>query len=562
MLTWDTKCLDWRERLMSGTSLVPDLPLFEAYADKAIRIFNRLKIPDVFGTPTMKESCRYWVYPIVRALFGSFDPATNIRHIVEYFLLIPKKNGKSAIAAAVMVTALVLNLRPEAEFLLISTTKTIANITFKQAAGIIRLDSELSKILQVQNHVKTITNRLTGATLQIKAADTDAITGSKSTGILIDETHEFASQSNAAEVFVEVRGGLAARPDGFLMQITTQSKKKPAGVFKQELETARAVRDGLVKLPLLAVTYELPIELTQNGGWRNEKLWAFVNPNIDLSVRRDFLRDQITKADREGADKLALIASQHFNVEIGRGMNSDGWAGALFWNKSVAPAMTLSDLLDASECAVVGIDGGGMDDLLGLAVLGRKRGTREWLLWTHAWAHKCVLERRKSIAQQLLDYEKDGDLTFVEDDSSQDVRDVVNIILQIEDLGLFPDKKAIGVDPVGITDIADALEDKGFDASIDAGRVIGIRQGWSLNSTVESLARRIARGELVHSGTPMMDWIVGNAKIVKHGNAVSIEKANAGDAKIDPLCATLDAASLMGMNPEAKGQVRPGAWVL
>jgi phage terminase large subunit-like protein len=561
MLSWDTACLDWRERLMAGKALVPELPLFESYADKAMRIFLRLRIPDVIGTPTMAEACRPWVFPIVRALFGSFDPDTNIRHISEYFLLIPKKNGKSAIAAAIMVVALVLNRRPEAEFLLIAPTKTIANISFKQAKGIIRLDSELSKLFQIQDHIKTTTHRVTGAQLQIKAADTDAVTGSKSTGVLIDETHEFAGHSRAADVFVEVRGALAARPDGFLMQITTQSKRKPAGVFKAELETARAVRDGEVQLPLLSVLYELPLELSADNGWRDRKFWGLVNPNLGLSVSEQFIANQLIKADREGPDKLALIASQHFNIEIGRGAAGDGWPGALFWGKNVAPAMTLLDLLEASECVVVGIDGGGLDDLLGMAVLGRKKGSREWLLWNHAWAHRCVLERRKSIVQHLTDFEKDGDLTLVEDDSSDDVKDVVSIILQIEDLGLLPDKKAIGVDPVGIADIADALEDADFDASLEGGRVVGIRQGWAMNSVVESLARRAARGELVHSGSAMMDWTVTNAKVVKRGNAVSIEKANAGDAKIDPLTATFDAATLMGMNPQAKGRVRPRAWV-
>ena len=62
------------------------------------------------------------------------------------------------------------------------------------------------------------------AKLQVKAADTDVITGSKSTGILVDETHEFAKKTNAAAIFVEIRGALAARPDGFMIQITTQSK--------------------------------------------------------------------------------------------------------------------------------------------------------------------------------------------------------------------------------------------------------------------------------------------------------------------------------------------------
>jgi hypothetical protein len=100
---WDTSCPDWEERLLSGRSLVPDLPLFRDEADRALRIFKRLRMPDVIGTPTMSEACGDWFYPIVAAIFGSYDPDTNRRAIQEFFWLIPKKNSKSSNGGTVMV---------------------------------------------------------------------------------------------------------------------------------------------------------------------------------------------------------------------------------------------------------------------------------------------------------------------------------------------------------------------------------------------------------------------------------------------------------------------------
>jgi phage terminase large subunit-like protein len=127
--SWNTSCLDWEERILTGRSLVPELPLYEAQAAKALRVFKRLKLPDVIGTPTMEEACGPWFFPIVEGLFGSYDPATNTRHISEVFQLIPKGNSKSSNGGAVMLTALIMNRRPEA-FLFIAPTMEIASIAF------------------------------------------------------------------------------------------------------------------------------------------------------------------------------------------------------------------------------------------------------------------------------------------------------------------------------------------------------------------------------------------------------------------------------------------------
>jgi phage terminase large subunit-like protein len=543
---WSTACPDWEERLLSGRSLVPDLPLFPEERDKAVRIFNRLKLPDVIGQPCMADAAGDWFRDIVAALFGAYDIETNRRMIQELFLEVPKKNGKSSYAAALMVTAMIVNRRPNAEFLLIAPTMEIAGIAYRQASGIINADQELRKLFQLQRHLKTITHRGSGATLQIKAADTDVITGSKSTGILVDETHVFAKKANAADIFVEIRGALAARPDGFMIQITTQSKEPPSGVFKSELAIARDIRDGLVILPRLAVLYELPERLADDGGWKDEKLWPLVNPNLDRSVDKTFLKNALIAAEREGPEALALLASQHFNVEIGLSLRNDQWAGARYWQGAADPTLTLETLIARSDVAVVGIDGGGLDDLLGLAVIGRCKNTRDWLVWNRAWAQTDVLERRKEIVAKLRDFERSGDLVICET-PTQDIQEVAEICERLRDAGVLPEKHAVGFDPVGVAAMVDELASRG----IDGDQVIGIAQGYRLSGAVWGLERKLKDGTLWHAGQDMMAWCVGNAKIELRGNAVLITKQMAGKAKIDPLVATMDAAQLMARNPEA-----------
>ncbi|WP_247362127.1 terminase TerL endonuclease subunit [Bradyrhizobium sp. 156] len=525
------------------------MPLFKSEAERGLRYFRQLRIPDLFGTPTLAEACGEWFFPIVGALFGCYDPKLNVRMIQEYFLLIPKKNAKSSNGGAVMVVALLMNRRPSAEFLLIAPTKEIADIAFKQASGTILLDPVLAKKFHIQRHIRLITYRTTGATLQIKAADTDVITGSKATGTMIDETHVFAKKSNAADVFVELRGALTARPDGFLFQTTTQSKAPPIGVFKTELDMARRVRDGSIDLPLLPILYELPSRLTKDGGWKDRALWPLVNPNMGRSVNEEFLAREILKAEEDGPAQLALIASQHFNVEIDQGLRSDGWAGANLWPRGAEKGLTLAEVIRRSEVLTVGLDGGGLDDLLGVFVLGREKGTGIWLGWAHAFISPEGWERRKANRTIYQDFIKDGDLTLVER-LPDDVAAVVDIVKQCLDSGKLA---KVGADPAGLGSIVDELAKIGV--TQEAELLVGVRQGVALMGAIKTVERKLADGSFKHGGRRMMAWCAGNAIVQATGTGMRIARDASGYGKVDPLMAGFDAVAEMSLNPEAGGSV-------
>ena len=543
--SWSTAIPDWENRVLNRLPMVPDLPLFESEAARALRVFKKLRVPDIVGTPTHGEACDQWVFDFVAAIFGSYDPETKRRMIREFFLLVPKKNGKTSIAAAIMLTAAILNVRPEAELLLIAPTKMIAEASFKQASGIIKLDPELMKIFHWQDHLKKITHRNSGAVIVIKAAQSDAITGSKATYILIDETHEFSKKAKANEIFVEIRGSLAARPEGFLLQITTQSKNPPSGVFKEELDIARQVRDGALALPILAILYELPVSVADKDGWKEPSTWAMVNPNLNRSVDEAFLRDELLKAKGKGRAAEALFASQHLNVQVG--LSFAGWRAADFWLGVIDPALVdLNVLIERSEVCVAGIDGGGLDDLLGLAILGRDRETQDWLLWAHAWCQRDVLELRPEISQKLVDLEKEGTLTFC-DDATADILGVAEYVEQVFLAGKFPEKHGIGFDPQGVAAMVDELAERGIGGEL----VSGVSQGFRLSSAVWAVERKLKDKTFWHGGTQLMGWCVGNAKPEQRGNAVLITKETAGKSKIDPLIATFNAVKLMERRPVA-----------
>lgn len=543
-------CPDWVDRLKSGRSLIPDLPLDRGRADRAVAIFNKLKLPDVGGQPSMAEAAGDWFREIVAALFGGFMPDSEDRFIREIFTLVPKKNSKTTGGAGIMMTALIMNERPRAEFLLIGPTQAVSDTAFSQAVGMIQADPYLTKRFHIKEHVKEIRDRTNGAKLKIKTFDTKVLVGSKPVGVLIDEIHELGKIASAARVLRQIRGGILPFPEGFVVFITTQSDEPPVGVFRSELIKARMIRDGKAQSVMLPVLYEFPVSMMKDGSWRDPANWWMVTPNRDRSITIERLIEGHTEALLEGDAALKIWASQHLNIEIGLALQDDNWAGAEFWPLAANKRLTLKEVLRRSTVIVIGIDGGGLDDLLGLAVMGRCKFTGKNLLWSHAWAHEIVKKRRPEIASKLDDLSKLKQLTFVKL-PGQDVYELASIVFEVEASGLLAAENSIGVDSFGVAAIRKALTKE--DGGIAMERIVGIPQGWKLNGAIKDSERDLAGGQLVHAGLELMDFAVGNAKVVPRGNAVAIDKQVSGSAKIDPLMAALHAQVLMGMNPVPAG---------
>ncbi|WP_343625378.1 terminase large subunit [Roseateles puraquae] len=540
--TWTTACPDWERRIVARESLIPCPPLFPEEAKAALDVLDQLRMVDMPGSPTWGEVSLPWLRDFVASIFGAYDTDSGRRLIREWFLLISKKNSKSSTAGLVMLTFLILNWRQAGEFGILAPTVEVANNAFKPAADAIKADEELSALLHVQDHIRTITHRVTKATLQVVAADSDTVAGKKWIVTLIDELWLFGKKANAEDMLREATGGLASRPEGCVLWLSTQSNEPPAGVFRQKLQYARGVRDGRIKDPQFCpVLYEFPERMLQAGEHRLPANFYVTNPNMGASVDEEFLNREFAKAEEAGEESVRGFMSKHLDVEIGLALRADRWRGADWW-EGAGKALTLDDLLNRCDVVEIGIDGGGLDDLLGLCVLGREADSGQWLHWAHAWAHVSVLQLRKSEAPLLLDLQKEGTLTLV-DEIGQDVEQVADVVEQCEASGLL-DK--IGCDPAGIGSIVDAITGRGFPLE----RIVGVSQGWRLAGAIKTAERKLAEGKFTHGGTRLMAWCVGNARIEPRANSVLITKQASGTGKIDPLMATLNATELLSRNPQ------------
>lgn len=552
-MKWTTALPDWEARIVKRQSLIPCQPLYPDEAKAALEVFKALRVVDVPGQPTFGEICDQWVFDFVEAIFGAYNAETGKRLIREFFLLIAKKNAKSTIAAGIMLTALIRNWRHSAELIILAPTIEAAQNSSRPAADMVRADPELSAaangFLHIQDHLRQITHLKTKATLKVLAADSATVVGKKASFVLIDELWEFGNRADADAMLREATGGLVSRPEGFVISISTMADAPPTGVFKAKLDYARNVRDGIIKdHKFMPVIYEFPPDMVKSKAYLEPENFYITNPNIDRSVSREALEDELRKEIAADPQTRNTFLAKHLNIEIGLALRNDRWRAADFWENAGDDRLAaLDELLRRSEVVTFGGDGGGLDDLLGAAVIGREKGTRHWLCWSHAWAHKQVLDIRKDISPALKDFEQEGTFTICE--SAADlIMGFGDVFAKVLASGLLPEKDAVGLDPNNVAALIEELTARGMTDKM----LRRLLQGPALAPAWWGIELKLADGTFFHSASRLMAWCVGNAKVEPRGNAVMLTKQVSGRAKIDPVIAMGEAAILMSWNPEPK----------
>jgi phage terminase large subunit-like protein len=345
------------------------------------------------------------------------------------------------------------------------------------------------------------------------------------------------------------------------------------------LKLAREIRDGkfrgIAVRPMLPVLYEFPRDIAvDRSKWEDPQNWPMVMPNLGRSVHLSDLEPDWNAERLKGEHAVRVWASQHLNIQIGQAMRSDGWAGAAIWDRGIDRAMKLDAILDRSEVCTIGVDGGGLDDLLGVGLIGRERGSKQWLGWAHGLISTIGVLRRKANATEYLKFLQAGDLTvfrFGEPTDEEraadgaaadligaakelpaapgerwpaDIRFILDLVERVRSRGLLA---LVGVDAAGIGAVVDALAEIGV--TQDAENLDPVKQGIALMGAIKTIERKLADRSFRHAGSDLLSWCAGNLKVVPTPTAMRVARDEAGFGKVDPIMALFNAAHHMSLNP-------------
>lgn len=537
---WSTNLPDWQTKIINKESLLPCKPLNQQVADVALDIFKSLKLVDVIGQPTIGEACEEWVFEFVSVIFGSYDLETKERLIKEFFLLIAKKNSKSTIASGIMLTAILLNERYSAQFVIVSPTKETSESSFRPISDMIKADPELLSIFTISDHTKTITHIGTKATLKVLAFDANTVTGLKATGILVDEIHLLGNKPQAETILREAMGGMASRPEGFCIYLTTQSSGTPKGIFKQKLDYARSVRDGeIINQTFLPVLYEYPQSMIDDESYLNPSNWYIPNPNLDASVSLTYLLNQYEQI-KDIKESVQDFLSKHLNVQQDMNLKENNWEAFTSLLPSSEQVFDLEYLIKESEVITIGFDGASVFDLAGLTVTGRIAKTNNYLSWSHGWLNREALDKNKRSATKLLELEQLKEITIV-DKVSQQFKEIIAVIKMIDQSKkLFQ----IGVDPHGLGTFKTDLEDEG----IDVDKIVAVSQGYKMQQHIITTENLMAQNKIKFSKQELIRWQASNTRLIFKSNTVMVSKADSAD-KIDNIISILNSIAIMSQNP-------------
>lgn len=504
-------------------------------ARRAIEFFHEMLTHaegELAGTPFLLGD---WQKAYIGNLFG-WMRSDGTRRYRESMLFVPRKNGKTPLVAGICLFVLVCDGETGAQIYSAAADKEQAALLFRQAAGMVRnnaeLDADQGGIVQVYGGMTRRSLVYESRMSAYRALSSDAKTKHGLTPSLaaIDEEHALPDR----ELVDTLSTGMASknRKNPLLIHVTTSDYDRPS-ICNEKHEYACKVRDGET-----GDLYFLPAiwEADRDADWTLESVWEKANPNLDVSVSREYLRAECEKAKTNPA-----LENTFRRLHLNQKTTTDvRWMPLREWDESSGggvhnPARWREITTQAlkGEPCVLGLDLSQKIDITALVAVFPPHGSRDW------W---CVLpwfwvpgdNARKRERADRVPYAAWAREGFVEMTGGNWV-DYEPIKARVRACCDQFDVRELAYDPWGAEAIGQDLERDGM-------VICRVRQGVaSLSEPMKEMYGQVLARKFYHGGNPVLRWMVGNtaAKIDDNGN-IKPDKAKSTE-RIDGVSATITA---------------------
>lgn len=293
---------------------------------------------------------------ILRPLFGWKRRDDGLRRYRTVYVEVPRKNGKSQLAAGIGLYLLHCDGEPGAEIYSLAADRFQAAIVYDEARRMCGASPGLAARSEIYRREIFVPETL--SYYRVLSSDVPTKHGLSPHGILFDELHV----QDDRELWDTVRTGRGARRQPVTLAMTT------AGYDKKTLcgemhDRAIAIRDGALEddtfLPVL-------YGLREGDDWEDRAVWKRCNPNLGVSIRSDFLEKEYKEAKDSPAFQNTfrrLYLDEWVRQEF-------RWIDAKKW-KACAGAVPWQRMLEAMEgrACYAGLDLSTVTDLSALLLV-------------------------------------------------------------------------------------------------------------------------------------------------------------------------------------------------
>lgn len=485
----------------------------EATANAAVSFFTS-HLSHIEGESAGKPlTLEPWQAVVVGCAFG-WKRADGTRRYREVFEYVPRKNGKTTKIGGLVNFVAFCDEEPGAQIYSAAADREQATLVYRQAKGMILANPELAAGCKVYSTYKSI--EYPTAVYKALSSDADTKHGFNSHFVVVDELH--AHYSRDLVDVLQTSTGSRRQP---LMWFITTADFDRQSICNEKYDYACKVRDGIIEdSSFLPVIYEA----SKDDDWTNPEVWAKANPNLGVSVSREYFERECKKA-QDVPSYTNTFLRLHLNI---RTQNEVKWLSLSHWDQCNG-AVNDADL--AGRKCWGGLDLSSKFDVTAYVLVfpptekdplyrirpwffipednARQREQRDRVTYT-TWARQGLIKMTEG---NRVDYD------FVK----QTIRDSVKQF----------DIQDIAYDPWNATQIAIQLQDEG-------ANMVEFGQGFrSMSEPTKELESLVLGGKIAHGGNEVLRWMASNTTLEQDaaGNVKPSKKKST--ERIDGMVATI-----------------------
>ncbi len=469
-------------------------------ADIAVQFISNLK--HTKGTWAGKNfDLMPWQEQIIRDVFGVVKE-NGYRQFTTAFVEIPKKMGKSELAAAVALFLTCADLEQRAEVYGCAADRQQASIVFDVAADMVRLSPALSKRVKILASTRRLIHLPSNSFYQVVSAEAYSKHGFNISGVVFDELH---TQPDRRLYDVMTKGSGDARMQPLFFLITTAGTDTHSICY----EVHSKAKDILEGRKIDPTFYPVIYGADENDDWTDPKVWAKANPSLGVTVNMEKVIAACESAKQNPAEENSF-RQLRLNQWVKQTVR---WMPMEKWNACNFP---VDETLLAGRPCYGGLDLSSTTDITAFVLVFPPLDEEDkYCILPYFWVPEEMVSLR--VRRDHVPYDVWAKQNHVQT-TEGDVVHYGFIEKFIENLNERFQIKEIAYDRWNATQMTQNLEGEGF-------TMVPFGQGFaSMSSPTKELMKLTLEQKIAHGGHPVLSWMMDN---------VSVRTDPAGNIKMD-----------------------------